>query len=49
MKNYQIKYTTDNGFTDTVIVAAANTIMAWDMFDALDIENIVSADIIEVD
>ena len=49
MKNYQIKYTTDNGFADTVIVAAANTFMAWDMFDALGIENVVSADIIEGD
>ena len=49
MRAYTIEYKTASGLVNTVRVCAICTVMAWDVFASLGIEDVVNADIINVD
>ena len=48
MNDYEIEYVIADGITSSVTVSAANTIAAWDMFESLELPDVVEAEIVDV-
>lgn len=48
MNQYRIEYVCSDGYEDEVIVYAANRLMAFEVFEELGIEDVVSADCFRV-
>ena len=45
MNEYEITYVTKNGFTDTVVISAPTSAVAWEMFSEMGFTDVVKADV----
>lgn len=48
MNSYLVEYVTKNGFKSEVIVAAASRVCAYEVFESLGFEDVVSAEVTPV-
>ena len=48
MSEYRVTYLCDNGFDGEVIVFAVNRIIAFEVFQTLEIPNVISVDIVRI-
>ncbi len=45
MNEYEIAYATHDGFTDTVVISAPTSSVAWEMFCEMGFTNVAKADV----